>query len=248
MKVTNSTFTKIDCSNFKTKFAKNLYESLIAKWIEKRKAIEKDTSITYNVFLEELYYNINKYLWYKKIKYISGPELNIEYWFNKDFPDLEKFIFTLDCAYEARKPTLDVTRVLENKHITIITPNTYSAACKYGSGTKWCITSSHSAKAWHKYNTPTNKVFYFLPKNCNEKYVLYTGNNCHFTNKEDKSIQQCWDFISLLKDEWKLSRQEFKILFKELKKSLMFEAFPIYKRILLSYRNFYKPRGKQFIF
>jgi hypothetical protein len=63
-------------------------------------------------------------------------------------------------------------KVFENDKLLVVIPDSFSASCAYGAGTKWCTTSS---KYRNDYDSYINKgtLYYIIDKEKNEKYATF---------------------------------------------------------------------------
>lgn len=94
-------------------------------------------------------------------------------------------------------------KLFEDKTVLVLKPLTHQASCKYGSGTKWCVTSRVSDKWWKQYTKKTS---------------LFAGTNWYNVVGE---VQE------ELKRSWldKLMNKPIKIVKKEVKEFI--EQFPV---------------------
>jgi hypothetical protein len=58
----------------------------------------------------------------------------------------------------------DVEKVYENSQFLIISPKTHEASCKYGAGTKWCISAKNTVDNWNFYNKRLIKFYFIFDK------------------------------------------------------------------------------------
>ncbi len=94
----------------------------------------------------------------------------------KSLYELEKFINLV--KKKVKQKELD-KRAKQERDIVynddrwlVISPKSHLASCKYGAGTKWCVTTKDSSSYWEKYSK--NAIFYFiLDKTKEETDPLY---------------------------------------------------------------------------
>jgi hypothetical protein len=85
----------------------------------------------------------------------------------KTFKDLQQMIDKVS-AEKSKTQTKqeislkDADKIYEDDHYLVISPKTYEASCKYGKGTKWCISSISTSDHWNSYSNKNNIKFYFI--------------------------------------------------------------------------------------
>jgi hypothetical protein len=118
----------------------------------------------------ELY--IDKFKILKNRNVLRGVESDISQWIKASFNEFKKFVDEKDKKYQqivATKSTgRDVDRIFENDKVIIISPNTWEASCRYGAGTKWCI-SGHVKDHWDNYINHGIKFYFIIPKRDRDK-------------------------------------------------------------------------------
>jgi hypothetical protein len=151
----------------------------------------------------ELY--IDKFKILKNRNVIRGSESDISQWIKGSFEEFRKFVDEKDEKYQqivATKSTgRDIDRIFENDKVIIISPNTWEASCKYGAGTRWCI-SGHVRKHWNNYTNHGIKFYFIIPKqNRDKKYavaVYVNGVEKEIYDELDKIISED-EFGNILK-------------------------------------------------
>ena len=117
----------------------------------------------------------------------------------KTMSELKKALSDYDNKVRREIKTVDDADVVyEDDKMIVVMPKTYKASCQFGSGTKWCTTSSPSY--YEKYNEDA-KLFYFIDKtkptsDPTYKVALlqkFNGDRTYF-NAVDDSFKTGWIF------------------------------------------------------
>ena len=110
-------------------------------------------------------------------------------------PGLDKFLDRHDSELkemrqvrEIKIAEKDATKVYEDNDLTIITPLTREASCKYGAGTKWCT----AARGDNKFETYSKQgpLYILIPKKTKydrEKYQLHIETSS-IMNEQDEDV------------------------------------------------------------
>lgn len=88
---------------------------------------------------------------------------------------------------------------------TVIVPKSHAASCKYGAGTKWCITMRDNPNYWNRYNRnamfffifdktkdksdPLYKVAYRIKGSSGQKYELWDAQDNEFSHEGDEYME-----------------------------------------------------------
>ncbi|MEY5134537.1 MAG: hypothetical protein RL709_232 [Pseudomonadota bacterium] len=198
----------------KTFRAKCLYTKAFQCWYKELKA----TQVNITGIENEIGYNINAFIKYKQRRFkMKSPNNDITFWLTQPYEVFKAYILELDIISEQLKNKKTIETVFESPYLKIITPLTWQACCKYGAGTKWCITNSTTTAYWDLYYSDKQKIFYFLPVDqALPKTILYTKTNYnHITDQEDNTIT-FQEFFTILKDNYKMSYKDiFKLYWTE---------------------------------
>jgi hypothetical protein len=89
---------------------------------------------------------------------------------------------------EVKGPKPESERVYEDDKFLVIKPKNEEASCKYGSNTKWCVTSKGSGH-FGRY-TAGNQGLYFIINKANSTNRSYSKVAIHFTDEGNTSY---WD-------------------------------------------------------
>jgi hypothetical protein len=117
----------------------------------------------------------------------------------KTMSELKKALSDYDNKVRREIKTVDDADIVyEDDKMIVVMPKTYKASCQFGSGTKWCTTSSPSY--YEKYNEDA-KLFYFIDKtkptsDPTYKVALlqkFNGDRTYF-NAVDDSFKTGWIF------------------------------------------------------
>jgi hypothetical protein len=85
----------------------------------------------------------------------------------KDFDDLVDVVKTSDIQYglkqASKEKSRDAKTVYEDERYKVLVPRTHEASCKYGAGTKWCITEENP-EAWKMYYDSLRTHYFILDK------------------------------------------------------------------------------------
>ena len=93
-------------------------------------------------------------------------------------------------------------KLFEDDTILVLKPLTHQASCKYGSGTKWCVTSRQTDKWWNTYTRKT---------------ASFAGTNWYRVKEIIEDIKQTWSD--------KLLGKPGKVIQKEVREFI--EEFPV---------------------
>lgn len=140
---------------------------------------------------------------FRKLKQnqIINPSEDIQQWAKRPFDEFQQFVGAAENKLQSKvvekSKSRDVDKVFENELALVIRPNTHAAACKYGAGTKWCITS-RDGNDWKMYKRTKSTIYYILSKSQNNaKYAVkvdhtYTGGSpvitTYLSNDENTSL------------------------------------------------------------
>lgn len=89
---------------------------------------------------------------------------------------------------EEKQLSSQVQKVYEDDKFLVVKPQTEEASCKYGSNTKWCVTSKGSGH-FDRY-TAGNQGLYFIINKANSTNRSYSKVAIHFTDEGNTSY---WD-------------------------------------------------------
>jgi hypothetical protein len=97
---------------------------------------------------------------------ISGAEKDITYWIKKPFDEFKSFVTELETSQTEKKEKKkalkeDAELVFDNSKCSVYHIKSHEASCKYGAGTKWCVTSPSSGH-WDSYTNDYNVTFYYI--------------------------------------------------------------------------------------
>lgn len=65
---------------------------------------------------------------------------------------------------QAREARADTDTLYQDDRFMVVRPHTVDAACKYGTGTKWCIAATGSHNYFNSYSTSNNKFYFVIDK------------------------------------------------------------------------------------
>lgn len=193
----------LNLDNVKTAHAKHLYKQAFKCWYVQTKT-EQNTIVD---LAEEIAYNINSFIARKKQRLkMESLKSDISFWLKQPYAEFKDYIRELDIVEEKLKHKKAIEVVFESSHLKIITPLTWSACCKYGAGTKWCITNNTTAAYWDLYYSDKQKIFYFLPTDPNlPKTIVYTKKyREHITDQEDNDMTVL-RFFNVLVDRYQMT-------------------------------------------
>ena len=115
---------------------------------------------------------------------LQGPQRDIGNLLKRlTFSEFKSLIDDASASYEAKhsvktvqkKQASDVDLIFENDEITIISPNTWEASCKYGKDTKWCVAMDTYRGHWDSYAGSRHiKFYYCLSKRIIPRVVVDT--------------------------------------------------------------------------
>jgi len=163
----------------KTENGKNLFDKL------KNKLLSQDI----DPHTVKTKYILEKFLLFKRKKLLKPPYDDISFLLTLTLSEIENIIHQIALKEIKTQKSKDTTLVFENDKVLILIPNTYEAACKYGSNTKWCVSWKHTMSYYDALNNhEIKRISYFiLPKNNDDKHIVYTDNQeiIQFTNKND---------------------------------------------------------------
>tara|TARA_R110002020_G_scaffold113236_2_gene260253 strand:- start:1108 stop:2034 length:927 start_codon:yes stop_codon:yes gene_type:complete len=126
----------------------------------------------------------------------------------------------------------EYVKLFEDKNILALKPLTHQASCKYGAGTKWCVTMRDTDKYWENYTKKTSK---------------FAGTDWYnVSSVEPEVIRSFWD--KLLGREGKIVEKDVKEFVKEFPVRLLY--FIIVKKRIVDYEwdeelNYNKPIYEQ---
>lgn len=94
----------------------------------------------------------------------------------KSFKDLKSVTSSSLSSYQEKKESKyksgDITLVYEDDNVLVIIPRTHEATCKYGAGTKWCITE-RSPRHYSDYKRDLITHYFVIMKNLDESNPNY---------------------------------------------------------------------------
>ena len=118
---------------------------------------------------------------------------------------------------EYKVETKEYEKLVEDDEVLIVHPLTEQASCRYGKGTKWCV-SADEGNMFEHYNKD-GPLYMFIPKKkqyASEKYAIHI-NTENFMDEKDNPIKLDWlfqtRFPDLLKAKDKTSK-EYKFIKK----------------------------------
>ena len=116
-------------------------------------------------FTEQFDNLINDFKRLQTANILSGKEKDISYWISQGYNEFVKMIHSKLKEYRKKKElqvkSKDAVVVFKNENATVYNIKSYEASCKYGAGTKWCITSADTREHWDSY-TKAGINFYFI--------------------------------------------------------------------------------------
>jgi hypothetical protein len=144
---------------------------------------------------------------------LKGAEKDLYYWIKKEPEELTKALDALEetptrsqIDKEAKK---GADLVAENDYYKVYKINTFEAAKKYGSNTKWCITGKESGwiqdenenKYWKQYTDKGIEFYFFISKKDNRKYALASDpenrKNYEIFDETDKEVDYIPDGVEI---------------------------------------------------
>jgi hypothetical protein len=102
--------------------------------------------------------------------------------------ELEKVILYIRDKQKEKQLGSQAQKVYEDDKFLVVKPQTEEASCKYGSNTKWCVTSKGSGH-FGRY-TAGNQGLYFIINKANSTNQNYSKVAIHFT---DEGTTTYWD-------------------------------------------------------
>lgn len=139
---------------------------------------------------------------------------------------LENVIQDLKGKQEDRDASKNIDRVFENDRFLVIKPKTEQASCKYGSRTKWCVTSKGTGH-FQRYTSGDQELYFIIDKknstdNYYSKVAVHVDSSGRFTYwdsqdnkldiKEIKILEYAFpELIQSIKDDYEtnsISRAE----------------------------------------
>lgn len=97
-----------------------------------------------------------------------------------------------------------VQKIYEDDRFLVVVPLSHVASCKYGSGTKWCTTSSDDSN-FKRYTSEDRRLYYIIKKNTSEKTPYYkiavhfsTDGNQTWWNSQDSPLTT--DAVEIFKE------------------------------------------------
>jgi hypothetical protein len=120
----------------------------------------------YDAF-EQIYYYFNTWMTYKSQNLITKDILAQTYESLIDIVDEVKY------NQKIRKAEKEIDNVYEDNRWLVIRVKSKEASCKYGSETKWCISSTKGDNRYHGYGYSENNFIYFII----DKKVKYDSND-----------------------------------------------------------------------
>jgi hypothetical protein len=102
--------------------------------------------------------------------------------------ELEKVILYIRNKQKEKQLSSQAQKVYEDDKFLVVKPQTEEASCKYGSNTKWCVTSKGSGH-FGRY-TAGNQGLYFIINKANSTNQNYSKVAIHFTDEGNTTY---WD-------------------------------------------------------
>jgi hypothetical protein len=102
--------------------------------------------------------------------------------------ELEKVILYIRDKQKEKQLSSQAQKVYEDDKFLVVKPQTEEASCKYGSNTKWCVTSKGSGH-FGRY-TAGNQGLYFIINKANSTNQNYSKVAIHFTDEGNTTY---WD-------------------------------------------------------
>ena len=109
-------------------------------------------------------------------------------------------------------------KLFEDKTIMALKPLTHQASCKYGSGTKWCVTMRNDDQWWKRYTKKTSK---------------FVGTNwCNVVGEVEEELERSW-IDKLLGRPAKVVKKEVKEFVEEFPIGILY--FVVVKKRIVDY-------------
>lgn len=102
--------------------------------------------------------------------------------------ELEKVILYIRDRQKEKELEKQVNKIYEDDKFVVVKPKTEAASCKYGSNTKWCVTSKGTGH-FERY-TQGNQGLYFIINKTNSTNKNYSKVAIHFDNE---GTPRYWD-------------------------------------------------------
>lgn len=132
-----------------------------SKWLKQNSGLlDKDV---------EQYFDTYKAL--KKKNVLKGKDKDIDSF--KSWSDFKKFVDSNKTKKSKREKLKDAIIHFDNGEYRIIEPKTHEASCKYGTGTKWCVSVAGNDAHWKTYSSRDIKFIFVDDYSENKlKYAL----------------------------------------------------------------------------
>jgi len=162
---------------------------LFEKWDLAYKAWENQTDEN----TIELY--IDKFKVLKQKRRIPKGKDDIIVWTKGEFAPFKKFIDELSTQdekmmkarlEEQKKLSQGVEKIFENGKALVLWIKSYEASCKYGAGTKWCI-SGNTDEHWDSYISQGIKFYFIIFKGKPQSDPFYKLAIAVYSHNEDES-------------------------------------------------------------
>lgn len=118
--------------------------------------------------------------------------------------DLDLVLEPIKAKEKERELAKQVQKIYEDDRFLVVVPLSHVASCKYGSGTKWCTTSSDDSN-FKRYTGEDQRLYYIIKKNTSEKTPYYkiavhfsTNGNQTWWNSQDSPLTT--DAIEIFKE------------------------------------------------
>jgi hypothetical protein len=152
--------------------------------------------------------------------------------------ELEKVILYIRDKNKEKELESQADRIYENDKFLVIKPKTEEASCKYGSNTKWCVTSKGSGH-FGRY-TSGSQILYFIINKQNSTNQNYSKVAVHFNNEGEPTYWNSQD-IALSNKEIDVLEYAFPEVIDSIKKDHKINSFSknelLLKRLFSVYRS-----------
>jgi len=126
------------------------------------------TDDTHNFGEQSIDITISRFKQLKDKNQISGQEKDISFWIPKGFEKFREFVKAAHDGDKIRQKEIinsnDAKKIFQNGNFSVYHIKSHAASCKYGAGTKWCITEKSSTH-WDGYVAKGIKFYFIIEKN-----------------------------------------------------------------------------------
>ena len=128
------------------------------------------------------------------------------------YRDIDQLFDVLKKVGEITRRTVDISdgveKIYEDNRFVVVVPETHTASCYYGSGTKWCTASRDSSSHFSTYKG-SGELYYIIDKTLPTSNPYYkvalnkkiVGNTEEFWDVKDKMITDKVDIISIMQNK-----------------------------------------------